>query len=66
MPRSLSGRGAVYFIGTRLPITGRVSMDSITVDITALSQGTLSLGSFVEVLGPHQSLEDLARDAGTI
>lgn len=66
LPRSLSGRGAVYCSGTRLPITGRVSMDSITVDITALPEGTLSLGSFVEVLGPHQSLEDVARDAGTI
>ncbi|MCW0002162.1 alanine racemase [Pararhizobium sp. YC-54] len=66
LPRSLSGRGAVYYRGTRLPITGRVSMDSITVDITALPEGTLSLGSFVEVLGPHQSLEDVARDAGTI
>ncbi|RWI34129.1 MAG: alanine racemase [Mesorhizobium sp.] len=66
LPRSLSGRGAVYFMGTRLPITGRVSMDSITVDITALPEGTLSLGSFVEVLGPHQSLEDLASDASTV
>ncbi|MDX8522812.1 alanine racemase [Mesorhizobium dulcispinae] len=66
LPRSLSGRGAVCCMETRLPITGRVSMDSITVDITALPEGTLSLGSFVEVLGPHQSLEDVARDAGTI
>ncbi|MUZ74509.1 alanine racemase [Agrobacterium vitis] len=66
LPRSLSGRGAVFFMGTRLPITGRVSMDSLTVDITPLPEKTLSLGSFVEVLGPNQSLEDLARDAGTI
>lgn len=66
LPRSLSGRGAVYYQGTRLPIVGRVSMDSITVDITALPEGTLRLGSLVEVLGPHQTLEDVARDAGTI
>jgi len=66
LPRGLSGRGAVYYNGTRLPIAGRVSMDSITIDITALPEGTLSLGSLVEVLGPHQALEDLARDAGTI
>ncbi|WP_457578229.1 alanine racemase [Ensifer adhaerens] len=66
LPRSLSGRGAVYCVGTRLPIVGRVSMDSITVDTTALPEGTLSLGSFVEVIGPHQTLDDLARDAGTI
>jgi alanine racemase len=66
LPRSLSGHGAVYYQGTRLPIVGRVSMDSITVDITALPEGTLRLGSLVQVLGPHQTLEDLARQAGTI
>ncbi|NEK55197.1 alanine racemase, partial [Rhizobium leguminosarum] len=64
--RSLSGRGAVYSGGVRLPIVGRVSMDSITVDISALPEGTLTLGSLVEVLGPNQTLEDLAQNAGTI
>ncbi|MCQ4632699.1 alanine racemase [Shinella sp. CPCC 100929] len=66
LPRSLSGRGAVYCDGVRLPIVGRVSMDSITVDISALPQNRLTLGSRVEVLGPNQTLEDLARDADTI
>ncbi len=66
LPRSLSGRGAVYCDGVRLPIVGRVSMDSITVDVTALQDNRLTLGSRVEVLGPNQTLEDLARDAGTI
>lgn len=66
LPRSLSERGAVYYRGTRLPIVGRVSMDSITVDVSGLPEGTLTLGSLVEVIGPHQTLEDIARDAGTI
>ncbi|MBV7520925.1 alanine racemase [Ensifer sp. ENS12] len=66
LPRSLSGRGAVYCDGIRLPIVGRVSMDSITIDISALPDGRLHLGSLVEVLGSNQALEDLARDAGTI
>ncbi|MUZ74759.1 alanine racemase [Agrobacterium vitis] len=66
LPRSLSGRGAVYYEGIRLPIVGRVSMDSITIDVSALPEVDLSLGSLVEVIGPHQSLEDIARDAGTI
>lgn len=66
LPRSLSGRGAAYYNGIRLPITGRVSMDSITIDITDLPEGTLKLGSLVEVIGPHQTLEDVARNAGTI
>ncbi|MDR9803149.1 alanine racemase [Rhizobium hidalgonense] len=66
LPRSLGDRGAVYFNGTRLPIVGRVSMDSVTVDVSALPEGALTLGSLVEVLGTSQTLEDIARDAGTI
>lgn len=66
LPRSLSDRGAVYYDGVRLPIVGRVSMDSTTIDIGALPEGTLSFGSMVEVLGDHQTLDDLARDAGLI
>ncbi|WOH62768.1 alanine racemase [Bradyrhizobium sp. BWC-3-1] len=66
LPRSLSGRGAVYFGGQRLPIVGRVSMDSMTVDISDLRDGALDFGSLVEVIGPHQTLEMLATDAGTI
>jgi alanine racemase len=66
LPRSLSDRGAVYCDGVRLPIVGRVSMDSMVVDISALPEGRLTLGSPVEMLGVHQSMDDLARDAGTI
>ena len=62
----VGGQGAVYFDGCRLPIVGRVSMDSMTIDISALPDGTLDLGSVVEVIGPHQTLERLAEDAGTI
>ncbi|OWV91899.1 alanine racemase [Rhizobium sp. N122] len=66
LPRSLGDRGAVYVNGIRLPIVGRVSMDSVTVDVSELTEGTLTLGSLVEVLGPNQTLEDIAGDAGTI
>jgi alanine racemase len=66
LPRSLSGLGAVYFHGQRLPIVGRVSMDSMTIDISALTDDALDLGSIVELIGPHQTLDMLASDAGTI
>lgn len=66
LPRSLSNRGAAYFNGVRLSIAGRVSMDSISLDITALPEGTLSHGSLVQLIGPDQTLEDMAEDAGTI
>ena len=67
-PRSLSGRGKAYFRGVALPIAGRVSMDSITLDVTALSERgiKLELGDEVELLGPHQNLAAVAADAGTI
>lgn len=66
LPRSLSNRGAAYYDGVRLPIAGRVSMDSIILDISALPEGTLKLGAMVELIGPHQTLEQIAADAGTI
>lgn len=64
--RSLSNKGAAFFGDTRLPIIGRVSMDSITLDVSALPEGILKLGSLVELIGPHQRLEDVARDCDTI
>ncbi|MDH7798356.1 MULTISPECIES: alanine racemase [unclassified Beijerinckia] len=66
LPRSLSSKGAAYYDGIRLPIVGRVSMDSLTLDIGALPPSALRLGSLVEIIGPHQSLEMIAADAGTI
>ena len=66
MPRHLSNCGAAYFNGVRLPFVGRVSMDSITLDISALPADAIAPGALVEVIGPHQSLEAVAEDAGTI
>ncbi|MCX8996937.1 alanine racemase [Rhizobiaceae bacterium BDR2-2] len=66
IPRSLSNRGSAWYDGVRLPIAGRVSMDSIILDITALPEGTLKRGDMVELIGDHQTLEQIAADAGTI
>ena len=66
LPRALSDRGAAYWGATRLPIAGRVSMDSLTLDVTALPPGTLKPGALVEMIGAHQTLDALAADAGTI
>lgn len=65
-PRHLSNVGAAWHHGQRLPITGRVSMDSLTVDISALPADALAEGEMVELLGPAQSLDDVAGEAGTI
>jgi alanine racemase len=64
--RSLSGRGGAWFNGSHLPIVGRVSMDSIILDATALPVGSLQPGALVDLIGPDQDLDALAREAGTI
>ena len=58
--------GAVYFEGQRLPVAGRVSMDSITVDVSEISPDRLGASSQVEVIGEHQSVDDVAGLIGTI
>ncbi|WP_019221844.1 alanine racemase [Bartonella senegalensis] len=64
-PRILSNKGSVYFNGQKLPIVGRVSMDSIIVDATDLDKKP-QRGDWIELIGPHQTLEKVATDANTI
>ena len=57
--------GATGFIdGQPLPFAGRVSMDLITLDVTDCPAA--APGAMVEIVGPHQSIDDLAAAAGTI
>lgn len=58
--------GAAFHHGVPLPFAGRVSMDSIILDITSLSTGTLKPGDLVELIGPNQTIDDVAEHAGTI
>ncbi|MBT0956355.1 alanine racemase [Alphaproteobacteria bacterium KMM 3653] len=60
--RSLSGKGHVFAEGVPCPIVGRVSMDMLTVDITGLRRDPKTL----ELLGPDQSVDQLADLCGTI
>jgi len=65
-PRSIGRTGFAYVGGRALPIAGRVSMDSLTLDITTLPADMLKPGDFVELLGSHQSIDAVASAAGTI
>jgi alanine racemase len=57
------GNGAVLWDGdTPCPMVGRVSMDMITVDVTHLREVPKAL----DILGPHQTVDDIADVAGTI
>lgn len=64
--RSLSNQGVLFYQGKALPVLGRVSMDVITVDISALPENNLGIGDMLEVFGPNQSVDQLAFRAGTI
>ena len=61
-PWSLGNRGVASVGGHRVPVVGRVSMDLIGVDITHLSETPAAL----DILGPHQTVDDLATAADTI
>ncbi|MBI2255731.1 MAG: alanine racemase [Proteobacteria bacterium] len=64
--RSLGNRGAVFVAGQRAPIVGRVSMDLITIDVGHLPRGSVAPGMNVDLIGPDQNIDAMARDAGTI
>ena len=64
-PRSLSNRASAWLGELALPLVGRVSMDTLTLDVSALAEGALAPGDFVELIGPHQSPDALAEMAGT-
>jgi len=65
-PRSLGNRGYGVIQGQRVPVVGRVSMDSLVVDITRLGAGALSPGDFVQLLGPDVDIDELARLGNTV
>lgn len=65
-PRALSNCGAAYYNGVKLPFAGRVSMDTVLLDVTDLPDGALRLGDYVELIGDNQTIEDVADNAGTI
>ncbi|ALK97509.1 alanine racemase [Massilia sp. WF1] len=64
--RSLSGRGHAWIDGMRVPFAGNVSMDSITLDVSGIDEARVAPGQEIELLGSHQTVDEVAREAGTI
>jgi alanine racemase len=64
-PRHVSGHGPEVFIrGQRCPILGRVTMDQVMVDVTAVTDARE--GDEVEMFGPNISVTEVALKADTI
>lgn len=68
IPRSLSNKGKVIFYENNTPrfcpIIGRISMDNIICDVSKLNN--LKVGDFAYLINDEYTLDDIARDAGTI
>jgi alanine racemase len=60
-----SSKAVAWFGETRLRLVGRVSMDSIILDITDLTE-PLPPDALVELIGPHHDIDAAATAAGTI
>ncbi len=63
--RSLSDRGYVFIHGVKCPVIGRVSMDLITADVSQVTR-PVQPGDWAEIIGTHQPVDSVARQAGTI
>jgi alanine racemase len=64
--RAMSGRGFAFIDGQRVPFVGNVSMDSITLDVSGIPEARVAPGQLVELLGAHQSVDEVAAQTGTI
>lgn len=60
--RAMGPKAHVWAGENRCKIIGRISMDLIAVDVG----GVAEIPDYVELLGPHQSVDTLAEAAGTI
>ncbi|MBT3656470.1 MAG: alanine racemase [Alphaproteobacteria bacterium] len=65
-PRDLSGKAYVEIAGSLAPLVGRVSMDVITVDISALTPTQRSDAQQACLIGAHYSASQMAADTHTI
>lgn len=65
-PRALSNRGMVLIGDQRVPIVGRVSMNAMTIDVSAVYQ--VKVGDPVILLGPSGGVtaDEVAAVAGTV
>lgn len=64
--RALSGKLFVWIEGVRVPVVGRVSMDMIIADISALTPQQRGQAQQAELIGTRQTVDDIATAAGTI
>tara|TARA_Y100001970_G_scaffold155622_1_gene190527 strand:+ start:326 stop:1384 length:1059 start_codon:yes stop_codon:yes gene_type:complete len=63
--RKLGNKGHIYYKNFKFKIIGRVSMDSITIDITK-NKKIFKIGKYVEILNYKHGIDTLAKECDTI
>jgi alanine racemase len=71
IPRALSSRepkgpAQVSIGGVKCPVVGRISMDMMGIDVSALPASAVARGTRVEIIGDRIAIDDAAAWAGTI
>jgi alanine racemase len=64
--RSFSNVGFGFIGEIRVPVVGRVSMDLTTFDVTEVPAASVRPGGFVDLIGPQNPVDAVARAGGTI
>jgi len=64
IPRNATGKGYCFIADVKVPFVGRVSMDTITIDVTHISDKEVYIGAEVEMIGKNCSIEDVANYSG--
>ena len=63
--RKLSNIGKVFYKKKKFNIIGRISMDSITIDVTKY-RNMIKRGIYMELINYEYDIEKLAKKCGTI
>jgi len=63
LPKSQGNRGLAYFRGRACNIVGKLSMDLTVVDVTSIASD-IHEGDWLEFMGSHQSVEEVASSSG--
>ncbi|MFC5473321.1 alanine racemase [Paraherbaspirillum soli] len=64
--RSMSHRGVAFIDGVAVPMVGTISMDSITLDVSAIAAERLYAGAAVDLICAQHPVDAVAELAGTI
>ena len=64
--RSLSNRGIGHIGGVQVPVVGRVSMDLVTFDLSAVPAEVARPGATIDLLDPDLGVDEVGARAGTV